>query len=379
MSKKVLLKTLSVILVALFITSATGCDITSNLFFEIKGVPASTGEKTLPDTEPEISVEDPDEIPVAPNEEAKIENEGPSGNATEDAEQEKVSETYGQTEEVPEPIPEVIPLPEPEPEPVVEYVPVTGISLTVYNVTLSVGHKTMPIVTMQPYNATDKGEIWQSSDTTVATVDYLGNIKGVSAGNCIVTVTSRDNSAVYATVSVTVNPEAECTYIDGILIANKTYPLPQSYAPGIDSVAWEHLNIMFNDAKQAGIYLFVRSGYRSYTDQKIIYNGYVKRDGKAAADRYSARPGHSEHQTGLAFDLNSILSSFEHTPEAKWIAENCHKYGFIIRYPRGKEHITGYMYEPWHVRYIGIEKATAVYESGLCLEEFLGITSVYSY
>jgi hypothetical protein len=237
----------------------------------------------------------------------------------------------------------------------------------------------MPIVTMSPYNATNKGEIWQSSDTNVATVNYLGNIKAVSVGNCTVTVTSTDNSSVFATVNVTVVPDVECTYIDGILIANKTYPLPQSYAPGWDAEASAQLNVMFEAAKQDGIRLFVKSGYRSYVDQKVIYNGYVKRDGKAAADTYSARPGHSEHQTGLAFDLNSLSISFENTAEGKWLAENCYKYGFIIRYPKGKENITGYIYEPWHVRYLGTEKAKAVYESGLCLEEFLGITSVYAY
>ncbi len=264
-------------------------------------------------------------------------------------------------------------------EPVVEHISVNGITLTTYNVTLSVGNKTMPIVTMSPQNATDKGEIWKSSDTSVATVDKYGNIKGVSAGNCVVTVTSTDNNAVSATVNVTVNPEPQCTYIDGILIANKTYPLPQSYNPGLDSEVSAQLNVMFEAAKQDGIKLFITSGYRSYNRQKELYDKYVARDGKQAADRYSARPGHSEHQTGLAVDLNSTANSFANTPEAKWIAENSYKYGFIVRYPKGKENITGYIYEPWHVRYLGVEKATEVYESGLCLEEFLGITSVYSY
>ena len=136
---------------------------------------------------------------------------------------------------------------------------------------------------------------------------------------------------------------------------------------------------MRNAAREDGINLFVKSGYRSYIDQKIIYNGYVARDGKEGADRYSARPGHSEHQTGLAFDINSTYDSFADTPEAKWLAENSYKYGFIIRYPKDKEHITGYKYEPWHVRYLGVDKAKEVFDSGLCLEEFLGITSVYSY
>jgi len=264
-------------------------------------------------------------------------------------------------------------------EPSFEHISVTGITLTTYDVTLNVGSKTMPIVTMSPDNATDKGEIWKSSDTSVATVDRYGDIKGVAPGNCVVTVTSTDNGDVSATVNVTVLPEPECTYIDGILIANKTYPLPQSYNPGLDSEVNSQLNVMFEAAKQDGINLFITSGFRSYNRQKELYNKYVARDGKKAADTYSARPGHSEHQTGLAVDLNSTVNSFANTPEAKWIAENCYKYGFIVRYPKGKEHITGYIYEPWHVRYLGVEKATEVYQSGLCLEEFLGITSVYSY
>ena len=259
------------------------------------------------------------------------------------------------------------------------HVNVTDIKLSVYDVTISVGQRTMPIVTMYPHNASDKGEIWVSSDENVATVDRIGNITGKSEGVCIVTVTSKDNPEVFANVSVNVIKGEECTYIDGILIANKTYALPQSYAPGWDAEASSQLHVMFAAAKQDGINLFVKSGYRSYVDQRIIYNGYVARDGKEMADTYSARPGHSEHQTGLAFDLNSTANSFANTPEAKWIAENSYKYGFIVRYPKGKEHITGYIYEPWHVRYLGVEKATEVFESGLCLEEFLGITSVYSY
>ncbi len=173
-----------------------------------------------------------------------------------------------------------------------------------------------------------------------------------------------------------------CTYVNGILIANKTYSLPKSYAPGMDETAYEHLSKMFTDAKAAGLTLRVASSYRSYVDQYIIYNDYVARDGQAAADTYSARPGHSEHQSGLAFDLKSpaydgLTLTFADTPEGIWVAEHCHEYGFIIRYPKGKEEITGYMYEPWHIRYLGVDTATEVFESGLCLEEFLGITSKY--
>ena len=168
------------------------------------------------------------------------------------------------------------------------------------------------------------------------------------------------------------------TYVGGVLIANKTYSLPQSYAPGVQKVAQDALNKMIKAAEKEGLNIFVRSGYRSYSYQKTLYNNYVSRDGKKAADRYSARPGHSEHQTGLAFDLNSLSQSFANSPEGKWVAKNCWKYGFIIRYPKGKEDVTGYMYEPWHVRYLGTELAKKVYDSGLCLEEYLGITSVYA-
>ena len=130
-------------------------------------------------------------------------------------------------------------------------------------------------------------------------------------------------------------------------------------------------------ARKENLTIKVTTGYRSYNFQLTLYNNYVKRDGATAADRYSARAGHSEHQTGLAFDINKANSSFAGSPEAVWLAANCYKYGFIIRYPEGKESITGYIYEPWHVRYLGVETATAVFNSGLCLEEYLVITSKY--
>ncbi len=276
--------------------------------------------------------------------------------------------------------------PQSEPEAPVSSEPlhigVEKITLSKYSVTLMEGTNDMPIVTMHPTNATDKGEIWSCDNTAVATVNSIGRITGVGVGNCVVTVRSTDNPNVSADVSVTVTPyvapvEPEVTYINGILIANKTYALPSTYNPGVDPVAKAALQNMFDAAKADGLNLFIRSGFRSYSTQKQLYNRYVNRDGVAEADRYSARPGHSEHQTGLAFDINKADSSFEGTPEALWLAANCYKYGFIIRYPKGKESITGYIYEPWHVRYLGVDIATDVYNSGLCLEEYLGITSVY--
>ncbi len=256
-------------------------------------------------------------------------------------------------------------------------VAVESISLTFYEITLQIGQSKMPMVTMIPENASDKSEIWTTSDETVASVDGLGNITALSEGKCVITVTSAQNPDISASVAVTVVSGPQLTYIDGILIANKTYALPSDYAPGVDPEAEAAFYEMQADAAESGLNLYISSAYRSYDYQAGLYKRYVDRSGKAEADRYSARPGHSEHQTGLAFDLNSISDEFKDTDEGKWVAENCHKYGFIVRYPEDKENVTGYMYEPWHIRYLGVDIATSVYESGLCLEEYLGITSEY--
>ena len=170
-------------------------------------------------------------------------------------------------------------------------------------------------------------------------------------------------------------------YIKEILIANKTYDLPSTYNPG---GLLSEFNSAFSKMKSAasndGISLWIKSGFRSYATQKNLYNNYVARDGKAAADRYSARPGYSEHQTGLAADLNEISDTFGDTKAGKWLSDNCWKYGFILRYPKGKESQTGYMYESWHFRYIGdTDIAKQLYNNGnwLSLEEYLGIDSKY--
>ena len=168
------------------------------------------------------------------------------------------------------------------------------------------------------------------------------------------------------------------TYIDGILIANKSYGLPADYNPaGLTADTQQAFSEMSSAASRDGICLCVYSGFRSYSYQQQIYNNYVALYGQATADTFSARAGHSEHQTGLAIDVNCADDSFDGTPEALWLAENSWKYGFIIRYPKGKQNITGYKYEPWHIRYIGKEKAEDVYKSRLTLEEYLGIDSVY--
>ena len=163
------------------------------------------------------------------------------------------------------------------------------------------------------------------------------------------------------------------TYIKGILIVNKTYSLPDGFATGNDSTALAALRELQSGANQAGYSIPLLSGFRSHQKQIELYNRYVARDGKDAADTYSARPGHSEHETGLTFDIGAVDDNYGETAPGKWLASHAHEYGFIIRYPKGKEHITKYQYEPWHVRYVGVEHATKIYENQLTLEEYLGI------
>ena len=163
------------------------------------------------------------------------------------------------------------------------------------------------------------------------------------------------------------------TYINGILLVNKNHPLPRSYGNGVDATAYAALLQLQAGAQEAGYSIPLISGYRSYDYQAQLYNGYVARDGKEAADRYSAQPGKSEHQSGLAFDVGSIDNNYGESDAGRWLAAHCADYGFILRYPPGKEHITGYMYEPWHIRYVGVSTARAIMSSGLTLEEYLGV------
>ncbi|MGN1105196.1 MAG: D-alanyl-D-alanine carboxypeptidase family protein [Huintestinicola sp.] len=273
---------------------------------------------------------------------------------------------------------------------------ITAIELTYYEITLETGESSMPIVTMYPDNAPDKSEIWTSSDESVAEVDDIGNITAISEGECIIKVQSAVTPDVYAEVNVTVTADSEPeereetaqtepadsdtqpTYISGILIANKTYALPPDYAPGVDPDAQAAFDKMQSAAAAEGLNIYISSGYRSYDYQAGLYERYVERSGKSEADRYSARPGHSEHQTGLAFDLNTIDITFADTAEYDWLKVHCAEYGFIIRYPENGESVTGYMYEPWHIRYLGKGTAQKVCDSGLTLEEYLGIDSKYS-
>lgn len=228
------------------------------------------------------------------------------------------------------------------------------------------------------YKVTDNYDVL---DNIKVNITYDKEINTTVSGDYHITYEAIDSSGNIGKITrtVTVSPYERIkvingiTYVDGILIANKKYSLPSDYNPGINSEAYSQLEKLSGAAGVVGYNIPLISGFRSYSSQKRIYYNYVSIYGQEETDTFSARPGTSEHQTGLAFDVGKIDDNYANTSEGIWLSENAHKYGFIIRYPKGKQHITGYKYEPWHIRYLGVELATKVYNSGLTLEEYLGI------
>ena len=205
---------------------------------------------------------------------------------------------------------------------------------------------------------------------------------------------SLDNVVIYVEIGLDIEFYTQVTeitnYNDIDSIVNKYYKLPSNFTPNdlvsIDSKykkssydyklrkeAAKALYKMIDTASNDGISLWVVSAYRTESTQKSLFNNSVKNDGMAHALIYSAKPGHSEHQLGLAVDLNlaSSKAHFENSKEYAWLKQNSYKYGFIERYPKGKEFITGYGFEPWHYRYLGIDLATNVYLEGVTYEEYL--------
>ena len=160
---------------------------------------------------------------------------------------------------------------------------------------------------------------------------------------------------------------------DEIVIANKHYPLSKDYNPGENPTAKAELLKLIAAMQEAGFPISDHySGFRSYETQTQLYQDYVNKDGKAEADRYSARPGYSEHQTGLAFDLIGTDGDLvTEEKAAQWLLDHAADYGFVVRYLKGKEKETGYMAEEWHLRYVGKE-AKDIAASGLSLEEYYG-------
>ncbi|MBR1718468.1 MAG: M15 family metallopeptidase [Bacilli bacterium] len=157
---------------------------------------------------------------------------------------------------------------------------------------------------------------------------------------------------------------------ENIVDASKTYAYDENSATEETISAFKK---MYAKAKSEGLNLIITSSYRTYKDQDRIWNSYAIRESEEWADAYAARPGYSEHQTGLALDIvtyKSTMDNFDETPEAKWLADNAYKYGFILRYPKDKENLTGYDYEPWHYRYVGVENAKKIYKEGITFEEY---------
>ena len=165
------------------------------------------------------------------------------------------------------------------------------------------------------------------------------------------------------------------TYINGILLVNKDYGLPPTFGNGDDPTALTKLRQLQRDAQAQGINISNSySGYRSYQYQTQLYNNYVNLHGEEEANTFSAKPGFSEHQTGLTFDLKDFNGQLVEDPiTSQWIKDNCAQYGFIVRYPDGKEDITGYIYEPWHLRYVGEEVANQIMNNNTTLEQYLGV------
>lgn len=180
-----------------------------------------------------------------------------------------------------------------------------------------------------------------------------------------------------------------------LLLVNKKHPIDEAYRPkdlkkvkygapdraeethymrAEAAAAFQH---MVEDAAKDGIELKMTTAYRSYDFQKMLFESYVEKEGEEKANTYSAKPGQSEHQTGLSVDVSSpsvdyqLSNDYGKTKEGEWVAAHAHEYGFILRFPKGKEDVTGYQFEPWHLRYVGLLAAKEIYEQKLTLEEYL--------
>ncbi len=210
-------------------------------------------------------------------------------------------------------------------------------------------------------------------------IDYAYKNENLTPKEIIANVNSNIDYEFYTNVKSTDLSKGN------LILVNKYNSLSSDYVPAdlvyieypyspdggrMTRETYEAFKKLVDAADEDGLYLFSLSPYRNYSLQNSLYEGYASRDGYAKADTYSARPGSSEHQTGLAVDINSVDDSFANTEEAKWLVANAYKYGFILRYPKGKEYITGYQYEPWHYRYVGIDVAKDIYEKGITFEEY---------
>lgn len=234
---------------------------------------------------------------------------------------------------------------------------------------------------------TKSAKYYQESNTSstelgeIAAGEYLENY-GVTNGFNKVRYNGIDGYIESSNLSTVNNPD-QLKVIKGILVVNNQYSLPEDFQPGMNVQAKTNFDIMARKAKNDGIIIKIASDFRSFEQQKT--NGYT--DGESAFGEYMAdgsqvEPGKSEHQTGLAFDVvgedyeNKYNDNFKDSKEYKWLVENAHKYGFIIRYPEEKENVTGRKFEPWHIRFVEPTVADEMHRNNLCLEEYLGLAKV---
>lgn len=213
---------------------------------------------------------------------------------------------------------------------------------------------------------------------------YLNYIKEYNTNieNAIIMVNIGLDKPFYNNIEIIREPESL------LVLCNKYKQLPAEYQPfnlvdihpnshildgkeyKVTDFVYEAFKTMATTAEQENLTLKVISAYRTSNYQARLYNNSLAKNGVQHAEQYSARPRHSEHETGLAIDINSVQTKFENTKEFAWLKENAHKYGFILRYPKEKEHITGFAYEPWHYRYVGNEVATLIYNKNITFEEY---------
>ena len=204
-------------------------------------------------------------------------------------------------------------------------------------------------------------------------IDYYNAHKNESMNNIIAIVNVHANEDFYSL-------DLETDTSKGIqMLVNKYYGLTEDYEPEVVTIknwycygnqkindeVYDHFITLWNAAKKADLSLVINDSYRSYEEQNETYKRY--------GDDYAARPGHSEHNTGLAIDIISPTSSgstFDTTEEFEWLSKHAHEYGFILRYPKDKEFLTGYEYESWHYRYVGVELATKIYNEGITFDEY---------
>ena len=240
------------------------------------------------------------------------------------------------------------------------------------------------------------GSVWWIKDHSASSINKPTSSAGVSKSSTSqITPSPRFNKAQYSlsdptSIWVVVNKQRPLNPLNfvppDLVVPSVPLRVPGNESMQLRSVSASALQTLFAAAAKQGINLMLSSGYRSYSYQLSLYNSYVNSIGQAAADASSARPGHSEHQTGLAADIEplsqkcDVSQCFGQLPEGQWLVANAYKYGFIIRYTTSNQAYTGYEAEPWHIRYVGVALSTEMHNTNSpSLEQFFGLPAATSY